>query len=232
MKRYGKQYRSAAQKREKLTYYTLTEALALVKTASFTKFVESVDIAVKLNVDPRHADQMVRGTVLLPHGTGKVVRVLVFAKGEEEKQAREAGADFVGAEDLVEKIQGGWTDFDVAIAAPDMMPLVGKLGKILGPRGLMPNPKVGTVTKEIGRAVNESKGGKIQFRVDKSGNIHAPIGKVNFDTDKLFENAKSLLDTLVRLKPAAVKGTYIKNITVSSTMGPGVKVDLAEVVKA
>ncbi|HDG68230.1 MAG TPA: 50S ribosomal protein L1, partial [candidate division Zixibacteria bacterium] len=216
---------------DRLKPYPLREALELVKKMAYAKFDETVDMAIRLNVDPRHADQMVRGTVVLPHGTGKTVRVLVFAKGDKAKEAEEAGADFVGAEDLIEKIQGGWTDFDVAIATPDMMPMVGRLGKILGPRGLMPNPKVGTVTQDVAKAVKEAKAGKIQFRVDKAGNIHAPIGKVSFDVDKLTENAMTLVDAIVKARPASVKGQYVKNITVSSTMGPGVRVDISDVLK-
>jgi len=231
MPKRGKKYRAAVEQYERLKPYPLREALELVKKMAYAKFDETVDMAIRLNVDPRHADQMVRGTVVLPHGTGKTVRVLVFAKGDKAKEAEEAGADFVGAEDLIEKIQGGWTDFDVAIATPDMMPLVGRLGKILGPRGLMPNPKVGTVTQDVAKAVKEAKAGKIQFRVDKAGNIHAPIGKVSFDLDKLTENAMTLIDAIVKARPASVKGQYVKNITVSSTMGPGVRVDISDVLK-
>lgn len=186
-------------------------------------------MAVRLGVDPRHADQMVRGAVVLPNGLGKEVRVLVFAKGEKEKEARDAGADFVGADDLVAKIQEGWFEFDTAIATPDMMGVVGKIGKLLGPRGLMPNPKVGTVTFDVGRAVNESKSGKVEFRVEKAGIIHAPVGKVSFETDKLKENILALIDALVKSKPSAAKGTYIKKISVSSTMGPGVNLDVSDV---
>jgi len=230
MAKRGKKYRKAAEAIEKLKPYPLSEALDIVKKNAFANFDESVELAVRLNVDPRHADQMVRGTVVLPHGTGKTLRVLVFAKGDAEKEAKEAGADFVGAEDMVEKIQGGWLDFDLAIATPDMMGQVGRLGKILGPRGLMPNPKVGTVTKDVAKAVKEAKLGKIQFRVDKAGNIHSAIGKVSFDVEKLEENARALIEALVRLRPASVKGQYIKNITASSTMGPGVKIDVNDVV--
>ena len=231
MPKRGKKYRAAVEQYDRLKPYPLREALELVKKMAYAKFDETVDMAIRLNVDPRHADQMVRGTVVLPHGTGKTVRVLVFAKGDKAKEAEEAGADFVGAEDLIEKIQGGWTDFDVAIATPDMMPMVGRLGKILGPRGLMPNPKVGTVTQDVAKAVKEAKAGKIQFRVDKAGNIHAPIGKVSFDVDKLVENATTLIDAIVKARPASVKGQYVKNITVSSTMGPGVRVDISDVLK-
>ncbi len=232
MTKRGKKYVAVLEKYDKHKPYPLREALELVKELAYAKFDETVDMAIRLNVDPRHADQMVRGTVVLPHGTGKKVRVLVFAKGEAAKQAEEAGADFVGAEELVEKIQKEeWTDFDVAIATPDMMSLVGRLGKILGPRGLMPNPKVGTVTKDVAKAVKEAKAGKIQFRVDKAGNIHAPIGKVSFDVEKLEENARALINAVIAARPPAVKGQYVRNISVSSTMGPGVKVDLTEFIK-
>ncbi len=231
MAKRGKKYRAARERIEHLKAYPIREALTLVKENAFANFDETVELAVRLNVDPRHADQMVRGTVVLPNGTGKTSKVLVFAKGEKEKEAQEAGADYVGAEDLIEKIQGGWLDFDVAIATPDMMPQVGRLGKILGPRGLMPNPKVGTVTQDVAKAVKEVKLGKIEFRVDRAGNIHAPIGKVSFDVEKLEENARALVDALVRARPPAVKGQYIRNITVSSTMGPGVRVDISDVTK-
>jgi len=203
----------------------LADAVALVKSNATAKFDETLDLAVRLGVDPKHADQMVRGTVVLPHGTGKKVRVLVFAKGEREKEAQDAGADLVGAEDLVEKIQGGWLEFDRAIATPDVMGLVGRLGKVLGPRGLMPNPKTGTVTFEVGKAVREFKGGKIEFRVEKAGIIHVPFGKASFTPDQLTENAVAVLEALLRAKPAASKGRYVKGVTVSSTMGPGVRVD-------
>jgi large subunit ribosomal protein L1 len=203
----------------------LADAIALAKTNAKAKFDETLDLAVRLGVDPKHADQMVRGTVALPHGTGKTVRVLVFAKGEKEKEASEAGADHVGAEDLVERIQGGWLDFDRAIATPDVMGLVGRLGKVLGPRGLMPNPKTGTVTFEVGKAVREFKGGKIEFRVEKAGIIHVPFGKASFPVERLQENAMAVLEALLRAKPAAAKGRYLKGIAVSSTMGPGIAVD-------
>ncbi|MCD6595235.1 50S ribosomal protein L1 [bacterium] len=231
MAKHGKKYRAVSESYEKLKQYPLKEAVELVKKFAFTKFDETVDLSIRLNVDPRHAEQMVRGTVILPNGTGKTIKILVFAKGEQENEAKEAGADFVGSDDLAEKIQGGWTDFDVAIASPDMMSIVGRLGKILGPRGLMPNPKVGTVTKDISKAVSEAKAGKIQFRVDKGGNIQAPVGKVSFDADKLVENTQTLLDTIVRARPAMVKGQYIKNITISSTMGPGIKIVIDEATK-
>jgi large subunit ribosomal protein L1 len=228
----GKKYKEAAAKFNSIKFYTLAEAIELAKSTAKSKFDESVDFAVRLNVDPRHADQMVRGTVVLPNGTGKKVRVLVFAKGEKEKEALEAGADYAGAEDIIERIEKeGFLDFDVAIATKDMMGKVGKLGKILGTRGLMPNPKVGTVTDDVAKAVREAKAGKIQFRVDKAGNIHAPVGKVSFEKEKLLENAKVLLDALVRARPSAVKGQYIKNISVSSTMGPGIRIDVGDIVK-
>ena len=189
------------------------------------KFDATLEVSVKLGVDPKHADQQVRGAVVLPNGTGKTKRVLVFAKGEKAKEAELAGADFVGAEDMVEKIQGGWTDFDVAVATPDMMGTVGRLGKILGPKGLMPNPKVGTVTMDVTRALNEIKAGKIEYRTDKAGNIHAPLGRMSFETEKLLQNYFTLIETLVKAKPSAAKGTYVRNITLSSTMSPGVPVN-------
>jgi large subunit ribosomal protein L1 len=204
----------------------LDKAIEVAKSNATAKFDETLEMAVRLGVDPKHADQMVRGTVVLPHGTGKQSRVLVFAKGEKEKEARDAGADFVGAEDLVEKIQGGWLEFDRAIATPDVMGLVGRMGKILGPRGLMPNPKTGTVTFEVGKAVREFKGGKIEFRVEKAGIIHVPFGKASFGAPQLSENARSILEALLRAKPASSKGRYLRGITVSSTMGPGVRVDV------
>jgi len=225
MPKFGKKYQEAQKLVEKHKLYEADEAVELVKKTATAKFDESVEVAVRLGVDPKHADQQVRGAVVLPYGTGKTIRVLVFAKGEKAKEAEAAGADFVGAEDLVAKIQGGWTDFDVAVATPDMMGMVGKLGKILGPRGLMPNPKVGTVTPDVTRAVNEIKAGKIEYRTDKAGNIHAPIGKVSFDSDKLLANLHTLIDTLIKVKPAAAKGQYLRGITLSTTMGPGVKVN-------
>jgi large subunit ribosomal protein L1 len=203
----------------------LAEACKLVKDRATAKFDETVDLAIRLGVNPRHADQMVRGAVVLPHGTGQAVRVAVFAKGDKAKEAEEAGADIVGDADLVEKVQGGFLDFDRVIASPDMMGMVGKLGRVLGPRGLMPNPKVGTVTPNIGAAVKEAKAGKIQYRVEKAGVIHVRIGKASFDADKLEENAKTLIFQLVRQKPSTAKGTYLRSITMSSTMGPGVRVD-------
>lgn len=222
----GKKYKESIQKVDRQKRYdNINEALDLVKAITTTKFDASVDVAVRLGVDPRYADQMVRGAVVLPHGIGKTVRVVVFASGEKEKEAREAGADFVGADDLVQKIQEGWLDFDKAIATPDMMGKVGRLGRVLGPRGLMPNPKVGTVTMDIARAVKETKAGRVEFRVERAGIIHAPIGRVSFDTDKLVDNFHALMETLIKLKPAATKGTYVKSITLSSTMSPGVKLD-------
>ena len=224
----GKQIKKAKEQIDRSRLYGLMEALELVKKSSFVKFDESVDISVRLGVDPRKADQMVRGAVVLPNGLGKSVRVLVFAKGEKAQEAEAAGADYVGADDLAEKIQGGWFDFDTAIASPDMMGVVGKIGRLLGPRGLMPNPKVGTVTMDIGRAVQEAKSGKIEYRVEKAGIIHAPVGRVSFDVEKLSENILSLLDVLVKSKPSSAKGTYLKKISVSSTMGAGVNVDISE----
>ena len=229
MPKTAKKLKEALAKVDRTRNYALKEAIELVKSATYTKFDESVDLAVRLGVDPRHADQMVRGAVVLPNGLGKDVRVLVFAKGEKEKEARDAGADHVGAEDLVAKIQEGWFEFDTAIATPDMMGVVGKIGKLLGPRGLMPNPKVGTVTFDVGRAVKESKSGKVEFRVEKAGIVHAPVGKASFDVDKLSENILALFDALIKAKPVAAKGTYVKKISLSSTMGPGVPVDIAEV---
>jgi large subunit ribosomal protein L1 len=222
----GKQYRSAKQKIEENRRYTLEEAIDLVLDCGYAKFDEGVDIALRLGVDPRHADQMVRGAVVLPHGTGRQVKVLAFAKGEKEKEARDAGADYAGAEDLVERIQKeGWLDFDKTVATPDLMGLVGKLGRILGPRGLMPNPKSGTVTFDIARAVQELKAGKEDFKVDKAGVLHVPVGRVSFGDEKILENIKALLETVMRLKPASSKGVYLRGVALSSTMGPGLKVD-------
>jgi large subunit ribosomal protein L1 len=229
MSKIAKKMSAAAAKVDRSKSYPLQEGVELVKGAAYAKFDETVDVAVRLGVDPRHADQMVRGAVVLPNGLGKDVRVLVFAKGEKEKEAREAGADHVGADDLVAKIQEGWFEFDTAIATPDMMGVVGKIGKLLGPRGLMPNPKVGTVTFDIGRAVKESKSGKVEFRVEKAGIVHAPVGKASFSADTLKENLLALVDALMKAKPSAAKGTYIKKISLSSTMGPGVRLDIADV---
>jgi len=221
----GKKYAEARKKVDQTKRYDLDGGIQLLKETGQAKFDESVDMAIRLGVNPKHSDQMVRGTVALPHGVGKSVRVLVFAKGEKEKEAKDAGADFVGAEDLVEKITGGWTDFDKAIATPDMMGTVGKLGKILGPRGLMPNPKVGTVTFDVGRAVRELKAGRVEFKVDKTGIVHTTVGKISFPAEKLKENVMALMDVIIRAKPASSKGTYMKSIAISTTMGPGIKLD-------
>jgi large subunit ribosomal protein L1 len=221
----SKRYDSAAGKIAPDKQYSLDEAIGVLKSMPGAKFDESVDLSFRLGVDPKHADQMVRGAVVLPHGIGKTVRVAVFAKGEKEREAREAGADVIGAEDLVERVQGGWMDFDTAIATPDLMGQVGRLGKVLGPRGLMPNPKLGTVTFDVNRAVREAKAGKIEFRVDKAGNIHTPVGKRSFNEQQLRDNAMALIEAIVRAKPAAAKGTYLRSLTVSSTMSPGVPVD-------
>jgi large subunit ribosomal protein L1 len=209
--------------------HSIDEAMELLKKLPAARFDETVEVAMRLGVDPKHADQMVRGAVVLPHGIGKSVRVAVFAKGEKEREARDAGADVVGAEDLVERIQGGWMEFDSAIATPDLMGQVGRLGKVLGPRGLMPNPKVGTVTFDVGRAVREAKAGKVEFRVDKAGNVHVPVGKRSFPVEHLGANTLALLDAIVRARPAAAKGQYIRSLTVSSTMGPGIRVDAQRV---
>ncbi|HEX8848644.1 MAG TPA: 50S ribosomal protein L1 [Gemmatimonadaceae bacterium] len=224
MRTHGKKYRKSAERRQETQAYQSRAALELVKTGAFAKFDETVEVAVRLGVDPRHADQVVRGTVVLPAGTGKSVRVLVIAVGDKAREAEQAGADFVGAE-FVQKIKDGWLDFDVLIATPDQMGQVGQLGRVLGPRGLMPNPKAGTVTFDVARAVRETKAGKIEFRVDKGGNVHAPIGKVSFPLESLETNFGALMDQLVRSKPTAAKGVYIRNVSVSSTMGPGILVD-------
>ena len=225
MAKHGKKYQESAKLIEADKVYDAEEAIALIQKMPSFKFDATLEVCVKLGVDPKHADQQVRGAVVLPNGTGKTKRVLVFAKGEKAKEAELAGADFVGAEDMVEKIQGGWTDFDVAVATPDMMGTVGRLGKILGPKGLMPNPKVGTVTMDVTRALNEIKAGKIEYRTDKAGNIHAPLGRMSFETEKLLQNYFTLIETLVKAKPSAAKGTYVRNITLSSTMSPGVPVN-------
>ena len=221
----GKKRAGVLQMPDKSQRYALKEAVSLVKELAFANFDESVDVAVRLGVDPKHADQMVRGAVVLPHGTGKTNRVLVFAKGEKVSEADAAGADFVGGDDLVAKITDGWLDFDTVIATPDMMGQVGRLGRVLGPRGLMPNPKVGTVTFDVGKAVREAKAGKVEFRVEKAGIVHAQVGKKSFGETELAGNVKSLVGALVKAKPAAAKGTYLRSITLSSTMGPGIKVD-------
>ena len=224
----GKKF-EASKKMVDKPAYALPDAMPLVKKAAFAKFDESVEVAISLGVDPKHADQMVRGTVVLPHGLGKTTRVIVIASGEKVREAREAGADEVGAEDMVQKIQGGWMEFDAVVATPDMMKSVGRLGKVLGPRGLMPNPKTGTVTLDVTRAVQELKAGKVEFRVDKTGIIHCAVGKVSFEAEKLADNAKALITSVLRAKPASAKGRYVKNIVISSTMGPGVPIDLASV---
>lgn len=221
----GKKYREARSKVDRNRRYTLEEALELLPQTAYARFDESIDLAIRLGVDTKKSDQIVRGTVVLPHGTGREVKVLVFAQGEKEKEAREAGSDFVGGEELVEKILQGWLEFDTAIATPDMMKVVSRLGKVLGPRGLMPNPKVGTVTFEVGKAVREAKSGKVEFKTDKAGNVHVSVGKVSFGQDKLKENIVTLLDSVIKAKPPASKGTYLKGIAISTTMGPGIKVD-------
>jgi len=228
MKKAGKKYTASAKLVDKPAY-TVADAMPVVKKAAFAKFDETVEIAMRLGVDPKHADQMVRGTVVLPHGLGKSMRVLVIASGDKVREGREAGADEVGGDDLVQKIQGGYMDFDAVVATPDMMKSVGKLGKILGPRGLMPNPKTGTVTLDVTRAVKEVKAGKVEFRVDKTGIIHCAVGKVSFDAAKLAENANTLIQSVVKAKPATAKGKYLKSIVISSTMGPGISIDLASV---
>jgi large subunit ribosomal protein L1 len=231
MRTRGKNYRG---KREKMAKgdLPLDAAVKTVKEAGYAKFDESVDIAMRLGVDPKHADQMVRGTVVLPHGTGKKVRVLVFASGEQVKEAEEAGADFVGGEDLAKKVGEGWLDFDSVVATPDMMKVVGRLGRVLGPRGLMPNPKTGTVTADVRKAISDIKAGKVEFRVDKAGNIHASIGKLSFSAPQLEENAKALIEAVLRAKPAASKGKYVKSAHMSSTMGPGVSLDSSVTTRA
>ena len=225
MAKKGKKFIEAAKLVDRTVAYSVTDAVELAKKTSIAKFDATVEVAFRLGVDPRKNDQQIRGAVVLPHGTGKTQRVLVFAKGEKAKEAEAAGADYVGDADFINKIQQGWFDFDVIVATPDMMGEVGKLGRVLGPKGLMPNPKTGTVTFDVTKAVNEIKAGKVEYRVDKAGNIHVPIGKVSFDNEKLVENFATIYDTMLKVKPAAAKGTYVKNVTVTSTMGPGVKVD-------
>jgi len=228
MAKRGKKYAAARAKVDRTKKFTLDEALALLPEVCYAKFDESVDLAVNLGVNPAHADQMVRGTVVLPHGIGKSVRVLVFAKGEKEKEAREAGADYVGAEDMVEKIQAGWLDFEKAVATPDMMGLVGRLGRVLGPRGLMPNPKTNTVTTDVGTAVRELKAGRVEYRVEKAGIVHVPVGRKSFSPERLRENIEVVLDSLLKAKPASAKGAYISTMALSTTMGVGVKLDTAQ----
>ena len=226
----GKKFESAAAKIGEKPY-GLKEAVEAVKQSTFVKFDETVDLALRLGVDPKRADQMVRGTTLLPHGTGKKVRVLVFAKGEKEQEARAAGADYVGADDLMEKIKGGWMEFDQAISTPDLMGAVGKLGKVLGPRGLMPNPETGTVTFEVGKAINEIRKGRVEYKVEKAGIIHVPVGKVSFSPDHLYENANAVLESVMKARPASVKGRYLKSASISCTMGPGVQLDTMAITK-
>jgi large subunit ribosomal protein L1 len=225
----GKSYRAALAKVDRTQRYPLEDSLRLVKDTARAKFDETVEMAIRLGVDPRQADQNVRGTVNLPHGMGKTVRVLAFAKGEKEKEAQEAGADFVGSDELIKKINEGWFDFDKTVATPDMMAAVGRIGKVLGPRGLMPNPKTGTVTADIGKAVREIKAGKLEFRVDKAGIIHVAVGKASFGPEQLIDNAKAVLMSVLRAKPASAKGNFVRGVTVSTTMGPGIKVDLSQI---
>lgn len=227
----GKKLNTAQEKIETGKEFLLEDAIKLVKESSYTKFDETVDLTVNLGVDPRKSEQMVRGTVVLPHGIGKKVRVLVFAKGEKEKEALDAGADYVGAEDLVDKITKGWLDFDKSVATPDVMGTVGKLGKILGPRGLMPNPKLGTVTFDVAKTVKEIKAGKVEYKTEKAGIVHVPVGKVSFDAEKLIDNAKTIINSIIKAKPATSKGRYLKKISVSSTMGPGIAIDIASLGK-
>jgi large subunit ribosomal protein L1 len=225
MRKRGRKHAEIGSKVDRSKRYPLEEACSLVKAVSYAKFDETVDVAVRLGVNPKHADQMVRGALVLPHGIGKTVRVLAFARGEKVAEAEQAGADFVGGEDLVAKVVGGWLDFDTVIATPDMMGQVGKLGRVLGPRGLMPNPKVGTVTFDVGKAVREAKAGKVEFRVEKAGIVHVPVGKCSFDPSKLNDNVRALVQALVKAKPSTAKGLYLRSITLSSTMGPGIRID-------
>lgn len=231
MAKHSKKYMEAIKQYDVTAAYRVDDALALVKKVAFSKMDETVDVAFNLGVNPKYPEQMVRGAVALPHGTGKTVRLLVFAKGEKVQEARDAGADFVGAEDLIERIKGGWLDFDNVIATPDVMGLVGRIGKILGPRGLMPNPKVGTVTFDVAGAVREMKAGRVEFRTEKAGIVHVPVGKVSFGVDRLRENLMTIIETVLRLKPASSKGTYLKAVHMSSTFGPGVKVDTSDLVR-
>ncbi len=225
MANHGKKYLEARKKIDRNNQYEPAEAFRMLKEIASASFEETVELAIKLGVNPKHADQQVRGATVLPHGTGKSMRVIVFAKGEKMKEAEEAGADFVGAEDLADKIQGGWLDFDVAVAAPDVMGIVGKLGRVLGPRGLMPNPKTGTVTFDLARAISEIKAGKVEYRTDKAGNIHVPLGKISFSEEQLLGNFYTVIEVLLKAKPAAAKGQYLRTIVVSTTMGPGIKVN-------
>jgi large subunit ribosomal protein L1 len=229
MRTRGKKYAAARAQVAVDRTYTIEEAIPLVQKVKFAKFDETVELTLRLGVDPKHADQMVRGTVVLPHGLGKTKRVLAIASGEKQKEAQEAGADFVGGEEVVERINGGWTDFDAVVATPDMMRAVGRLGKVLGPRGLMPNPKTGTVSTDIAKAIKEIKAGKVEFRVDKTGIIHAPVGKTSFASASLIANTHALVDSIVKAKPAAAKGKYLKTVTLSSTMGPGLRIDTAHI---
>lgn len=229
MPKRGKKYLESNKKVDAETRHNFDEAVKMAIDSSYVKFDETIDVAVRLGVDPRHADQMIRGSVVLPNGLGKEVKVLVFAKGEKEKEALDAGADFAGGDDLIEKIKKGWFGFDKAVATPDMMGSVGKIGKLLGPKGLMPNAKTGTVTFDVARAVNDLKAGKIDFKVEKAGIVHAPMGKVSFGVEKIMQNAAAFLETIIRLKPASSKGTYLKGIAISTTMGPGIKIDAASV---
>jgi large subunit ribosomal protein L1 len=230
--KHSRKYREFREKIDRKKRYPIAEAVKILKENHFVKFDESVEVAIRLGVDPKHADQMVRGTVSLPHGTGKTVRVAVFAQGEKAAEATEAGADFVGAEDLAEKVQGGWTDFDVAVATPDMMRIIGKLGKILGPRGLMPNPRAGTVTMEIASTVGELKAGRVEYRVDKQANVAIPVGKLSFDEQQIVENATAFADAVLRAKPAAAKGAYFLGAAICSSMSPGIKLDHQELIAA
>ncbi|MFZ1684141.1 MAG: 50S ribosomal protein L1 [Candidatus Zixiibacteriota bacterium] len=229
---HSKKYQAFREKVDRRKRYPLVEAVKLLKENKYSKFDESVEVAVRLGVDPKHADQMVRGTVALPHGTGKTVRVAVFAQGDKAQEARDAGADFVGAEDLAEKVKGGWTDFDVAVATPDMMRVLGQLGKILGPRGLMPNPKTGTVTMDVARTVKELRGGRIEFRIDKQANVAVSVGKISFGEEQIVENVTSFVDAIMRAKPATAKGSYLLSASICTTMSPGIKLDQSELTAA
>lgn len=231
MKKRGKRYQEATKLVDRSKQYSITEAVEILKEAPKTKFDETVEVAFRLGVDPKHADQNIRGAVVLPHGTGRTQKVLVFAKGEKVKEAEAAGADYIGDADVIQKINDGWFDFDVIVATPDMMAEVGKLGRVLGPKGLMPNPKTGTVTFEVAKAVEEIKAGKVEYRVDKAANLHVPVGKISFDNEKLVENINAIIDTIVKAKPQSSKGTYFRNISVTSTMGPGIKLETAGYIK-